>query len=371
MCLTRDGDQLRRIVQIDTLALIKAIDGITDGLVLPTTTLRSCPEEHLLTVHVDGLHLTRLLGSLAVDVLHRGLQRGIAPVQIAQLGTIVADVVDGSLRIPQHRTLHVGQFGMQHHLTGQLVELSRALHVLANHQRGVLAVTVPPVYQLVVVSGLVAYLPINLGNTVVYPALVYPQHHVGIQLVVVLQTVGIAAVGVALLVAIDAKGRHAELHPRLRVANGLIELSDKLVDIVAAPVVAVGKAIGVGLEVGSIGDGDTSDGIGIEIVVDMQSVDIVALQNVAHHIADIVAVLLQRRVEQRQPVVLEATLGMALYHVVGSIGVGHLRLGTIGIDPRVQFHAALVALGNHPSQGVPVGLGSLSLLTGQIVAPRL
>ena len=35
----------------------------------------------------------------------------------------------------------------------------------------------------------------------------------------------------------------------------------------------------------------------------------------------------------------------------------------------MQFHAAFVAFVNHPLQRVPIGLGSLSLPTGQVAAP--
>ena len=57
--------------------------------------------------------------------------------------------------------------------------------------------------------------------------------------------------------------------------------------------------------------------------------------------------------------------------VVAGIFVRHFRLGTIGINPCVQFHAALVALVDHPRQGIPIGIGLGALFASQIVAPRL
>ena len=85
--------------------------------------------------------------------------------------------------------------------------------------------------------------PIELWHAVVYPSVVDPQQHVGIELVVVLQTVGVATYGRTLLVAVDTKGRHAKLDPRLELVYVLAHLLDKEIDIVAAPVATVGYTI--------------------------------------------------------------------------------------------------------------------------------
>ena len=50
--------------------------------------------------------------------------------------------------------------------------------------------------------------------------------------------------------------------------------------------------------------------------------------------------------------------------------VGGLCLGTIGVNPSVQLHAAFMALLNHPLQRVPEGSGCKSLLCCQESAPR-
>ena len=233
------------------------------------------------------------------------------------------------------------------------------------------AVVVPPMYQLVIVGSLVAYLPVELGHTIVHPALLVPQQDISIQLIVVLQTIGTASVGVALLVTIDAERRNAHLDPRLDVMDGTIELFHKEVDIMAPPVTDVLVAPIVSLEECRIRYVNTSSRIGIEIVVDMQSVNIVACQDVTDHLADEVTVLLDGRIQQRQSVILEATLRIAVDDVVVSIAMRRLRLGTIGVDPCVQLHATLMTLINHPLQGVPIGLRCPTLLACQIIAPRL
>ena len=190
-------------------------------------------------------------------------------------------------------------------------------------------------YQFVVVGGSIAYLPIELGYAIVYPSFISPHQHIGIEVIVVLQTVGARAVGVALLVAIDAEGRHAKLHPRLGLMNSLSQLLDKLVHIVPAPVAKAQRTVLTGFVPSIIGNRHPWGGIRIEVVVNMQSVNIIALHDVFHHLANVVAVLLQGGVQQRQSVVLEAPFGVLLRHVVISISMGCLRLGTIGIDPGV------------------------------------
>ena len=183
--------------------------------------------------------------------------------------------------------------------------LHRALHVLADEERRLGQIGVPPAYQLVIVSGLVAYLPVYLGHAVVHPSLTVPQQDVSIQVVVVLQAVRAAALRVALLVTVDAKGRDAHLDPRLHVVHGLVQLLDKEVDVLAPPVATVGNALVIGTVLGIVGNLHAWHRIGIEIVVNVQAVDVVAPHNVAHNLADVVPALRQGGVEQRQPVVLK------------------------------------------------------------------
>ena len=82
-------------------------------------------------------------------------------------------------------------------------------------------------------------LPIDLRHAIVYPAIVYPKEHVGIEVVVVLQTSCLASHGRTLLVSVDAEGRHSELNPRLHARYGVVELLYEEVDVVSAPVANV------------------------------------------------------------------------------------------------------------------------------------
>ena len=134
----------------------------------------------------------------------------------------MADVVNGGFGIPEHGTLHVPHLVSQCKFGGHLVALrilqvgifGGALHVFADIERTVAGMLVPPSDEGFIVGSGVSYLPVNLWYTVVYPSVVNPKQHVCIEVVIVLQSVGVAAHGRTLLVAVDAEGRYAELHPR-------------------------------------------------------------------------------------------------------------------------------------------------------------
>ena len=216
-----------------------------------------------------------------------------------------------------------------------------------------------------------ADLPVELGHAVVDPSVVHPFEHVGIEFVVVLQSAGRAAVGVRPFVAVDAEGRDAKLHPRFNAVDLLAEGLDEDIDIVAAPVGNGGKLASVAVVGGLVGDGDARHGIGIEVVVDMEAIDVIAADDIADDAEDVVAVLALAGVEDLESVIVEDALGMGHGDVVDGQLARVLRLRTIGIDPGVELHAAAVTLVDHPLQRVPIGRGRRALATGQEAAPRL
>ena len=125
----------------------------------------------------------------------------------------------------------IGGFGIS--------KLHRTLHILTNHQRTGTSILVPPLDQCLVISSLITYLPINLRHAVVQPAIVHPQQDVGIEVVIVLRTIGITANLGTALVTIDTEGRDSHLYPGLSLVDGLIELLHKQVYIIAAPVLDI------------------------------------------------------------------------------------------------------------------------------------
>ena len=64
---------------------------------------------------------------------------------------------------------------------------------------------IPPGYERLVIGSTIAYLPINLRHAVVNEAIVHPEEHIGIEVVVVLQAEGVGTDWGIAPVAIDAE----------------------------------------------------------------------------------------------------------------------------------------------------------------------
>ena len=87
---------------------------------------------------------------------------------IAKHRTVVAYIVDRCLCIPQHCTLDVRQLVMELSFGSHLMVIGivgigmvhRSLHILADIQRTIGRVVVPPDDEFLVVSRLVTYLPV-------------------------------------------------------------------------------------------------------------------------------------------------------------------------------------------------------------------
>ena len=213
--------------------------------------------------------------------------------------------------------------------------------------------------------------PIELRHHIVDPSQLGPLEHVGIQGVVALQCVGLAAARVAGDVSPHAKRTDAEAHPRLFVDNHLVQSFNEQVDVTAAPVAAVHAATiaGIAFVVGKF----VLSGVRVEIVVHVYGINVVAAHNVAHHIADEFAALGQTRFEVGLTAVAHEPLRVLVIDVVLrqlfclALGVGH----SIRVEPRMQLHAAAVTLVNHELQRVPERLGAFTEFAGQIHAPRL
>lgn len=247
--------------------------------------------------------------------------------------------------------------------------LDRTLHRLAYIERTVAGMVAPPANKRLIVGCTVAHLPIELWQIVIHPSLTHPLEHIGIEVIVVLQSVGGTSIRVGALVAIDAKGRNAELHPRFHLAQVVAHLLDKEVDILTSPVATV-HSIAIPCIRSVIGNGNTRSGIGIEIVIYVNAIHIITAHNVARHLTDIVAVLGTAGVKEQQTVIIEETVGVT--EVLMRVGQCRctLCLGTIRVDPCMQLHLSGMTLLYHPLQGIPIRIGSQPLLTGQITTPR-
>jgi hypothetical protein len=245
------------------------------------------------------------------------------------------------------------------------------LHILTDDERSVRGILVPPFDEGLVVSCLVANLPIYLGNIVVQPTVVYPEKNVGIEVIVVLSAVGITTHRRTLFVTINTKRRDTDLYPRLSLVDGLIELLDEEVDIISAPVVDIPDAIGVLAEEFLVGDGLALYRIGIEIVVHMDAIDIITTHDITRHLTDVITILGKTRIEDEEIIIAETTEGFTHCDMVGGELFGSLRLCSIGIDPGVELHATTMTLSDHPLERVPIWRRCYSLFAGQETTPWL
>ena len=148
--------------------------------------------------------------------------------------------------------------------------LHRTKYILANIQRTIACIAVPPSDKFLIIGCTIANLPVNLWHTIVYPPIVHPLKNVGIEVVIVLQTICTTTIlWVVLLISIDTKRRHTKLHPRLTTMDRLTQLLDEKVYIITSPIVNIGETTSVTLEVSLVWNGLSCSRIRIEIVINM------------------------------------------------------------------------------------------------------
>ncbi len=211
--------------------------------------------------------------------------------------------------------------------------------------------------------------PVELGQLIVDPAAARPQQYVGVEVVVVLQTRRGAARRVCGGVAPDAEGAYPEYHPGLGGGYHVVYLLNEQVDVATAPVGQL-HAFAVAAEGGAVVKAHALDGIGVEVVVEVYAVDIVAGHDIAHHRGDMVAVGRLAGVEVQSPVVPHRALGMAAGYVPGRHALAAGGRDAVGVEPGVQLHAAGVGLVDDKLQRVPCRRRRLASGT-EIAAPWL
>ena len=213
--------------------------------------------------------------------------------------------------------------------------------------------------------------PVELGRVVVAPAFFEPLFGVGVELCVLVNS-GFDGFGDA--GAVDAEGGDSELDVALLALDFFVELLDEVVDVFATPVVFVHSFAVLGVA-GGVGEVDfllvfVEDWVGVEVVVYVDAVDVVAFDDVDH---DVEGALLDGGLAWVHPEVgsvLFDHCGVGFAEVVVGDGVllGWV-LGAVGVEPAVQFDAVFVAFVHHEFEGVPGGVGGLALLAGEVFAP--
>ena len=163
--------------------------------------------------------------------------------------------------------------------------------------------SVPPLDERDVVGGWMPDFPIYLRHVIVYPSFAYPARDVGIQVVVVLQSVGVATRTIrrALLVAVNAERADTETYPRFGQQDGPFQIPNQLVDVGTSPSAPLGCLISfaqsIFLKTFVVREWHTCDGIGIKIVVHVNGVHIITTDNVAYDAANELPAFRQAGVE--------------------------------------------------------------------------
>ena len=250
--------------------------------------------------------------------------------------------------------------------------LHRTEYILANIKRTIACITVPPSDKFLIICRTIANFPINLWYAIVYPTIVYPLQYVGIEVVIVLQTICTTAMlWVVLLITIDTERRHTKLHPRLTTTDRLAQLLDKEVYIITSPIVDIGESTSVTLEISLVWNSLSCSRIRIEIVINMQAINIISTHYIVNDCTDIIAILWQRRVEDIKTIVREDTIRVGYRNMIRCQLCGILCLCTIRINPRMEFHTTIVTLRNHPLQWVPIRRRRCALTSCKELTPWL
>ena len=145
---------------------------------------------------------------------------------------------------------------------------------------------------------------------------------------------------------------------------------DEHVDVVPAPVTDVLEPLAVRLERGAVGERLAGQRIGVEVVVQVHAVDVVAVHDVQDDLRGQVAYLRQARVEpQRAAVAVYPVRVQPRLAARGELLAVGLRAGAVGIEPGVEFQPAFVRLGDEEGQRVIAGVAAL--VAGEVLRPGL
>ena len=155
--------------------------------------------------------------------------------------------------------------------------------------------------------------------------------------------------------------------------DGFAELLYKPAHVITAPITYVSHATRLLAEELLIWNLTSSLWIWIEIIINMESINIISAYNIHSHLANIVSCSLQPRVQQRQLAILKTEIRTPLHDILRrNLLIGsYAMLGTIRINPGMKLHATIMTLLYHPLQRIPIRRRSLTLYARKKLAPRL
>ena len=187
------------------------------------------------------------------------------------------------------------------------------------------------------------YLPVYLRDVIIHPAITRPEQYIGIQVIVILQTICFTTQRIVLLVTVNTERTDTEFHPRFQATDGFMNLLDQYVHVASAPVGTVGESSAVTGKARIIGEVDTLCRIRIKVVVHMDGIHIVTRNNVCHHHTDVTAALGQCRIKIQLIIVGDKPFRMDIVQVIGCQFTLERCLYPIRVDPRMDLHSPFMA----------------------------
>ena len=109
---------------------------------------------------------------------------------------------------------------------------------------------------------------------------------------------------------VDAKRRDSKLHPWFDTMHGVVEHLHKGVHVKSSPLCTVLYAIAIGEIGGFVENHLPWCRIGIEIVVDVESIYIIAAHDVGSHIADVTLIFHDAWIEKEQTIIAQEAIGI-------------------------------------------------------------
>ncbi len=153
-----------------------------------------------------------------------------------------------------------------------------------------------------------------------------------------------------------------------------MELADDPIDIVAPPIIDGLEPAGIATEGGRIGQLLLARRVGIEIVIHVDGLNIVAADKVLDDHANPITGLVKARIEIPLAVVLPKPIAVGLVDMVlpkRRNGIA-CEIDTIGIEPHVDRHVPQMGLFDHEFERVPhFLLAPSALLARKPMADRL
>ena len=169
--------------------------------------------------------------------------------------------------------------------------IHRTHHILTNIQRTGGSILRPPTDQCIIIGSRMTDFPINLRNIIVHPTIVHPHQHISIQIVIILQTACVAAIGVTLHITINSKRRNSKLHPRLALAHRLMDFLYQHIHVVTSPIGFITVSATILCKTDIVGEILSRIRIRIKIIIHVNGIHIITGNNIAYNLTNIFTIL--------------------------------------------------------------------------------